>query len=116
MTLTHALLVCVRRQRRELAVYKSLGFTRRQVIGAVTTEATLLAPVGLAIGIPLGLIAARWGWRAIADGLGLAAEASIPIGIVAGSVLGVLLVANLAAAVPGWRASRIPAAEALRTE
>jgi ABC-type lipoprotein release transport system permease subunit len=36
--------------------------------------------------------------------------------VVAGSVLGVLLVANLAAAVPGWRAGRIPAAEALRTE
>ena len=71
---------------------------------------------GLALGIPLGLIAARSGWRAIAGGLGLSAEASIPIGVVAGSVLGVLLVANLAAAVPGWRAGRIPAAEALRTE
>ena len=116
VTLTHALLVCVRRQRRELAVYKSLGFTRRQVVGAVTTEATILALAGLAVGIPLGLIAARWGWRAIAGGLGLSAEASIPMGVVAGSVLGVLLVANLAAFVPGWRAGRIPAAEALRTE
>ena len=116
VTLTHALLVCVRRQRRELAVYKSLGFTRRQVVGAVTTEATVLALAGLAVGIPLGLIAARWGWRAIAGGLGLSAEASIPMGVVAGSVLGVLIVANLAAFVPGWRAGRIPAAEALRTE
>ncbi len=40
VTLSHALLVCVRRQRRELAVYKSLGFTRGQVLAAVTTEAT----------------------------------------------------------------------------
>ena len=31
-------------------------------------------------------------------------------------LLGVLVVANLAAAVPGWRASRIPAADALRRE
>ena len=116
VTLTHALLVCVRRQRRDLAVYKSLGFTRRQVIGAVMTEATVLASAGLAFGIPLGLIGARLGWRAIAGGLGLSAEVTIPIGVVAGSVLGVLLVANLAAAVPGWRAGRIPAAEALRTE
>ena len=46
VTLTHALLVCVRRQRRELAVYKSLGFTRRQVVAAVTTEATVLALAG----------------------------------------------------------------------
>jgi ABC-type lipoprotein release transport system permease subunit len=115
-TLTHALLMCVRRQRRELAVYKSLGFTRRQVIGAVTTEATLLGALALAIGVPLGLIVARWGWRVFARGLGLAGEASIPVGVVAASVLGVLVVANLAAAVPGWRAGRIPAADALRTE
>ena len=116
VTLTHALLVCVRRQRRELAVYKSLGFTRRQVIAAVTTEATLLGLLALAIGIPLGIIVARWGWRTIAGGLGLAAEASLPLGVVAGSAIGVLVVANLAAAVPGWRAGRIRAAEALRTE
>ena len=116
MTLTHALLVCVRRQRRELAVYKSLGFTRRQVVVAVTTEATVLGVVALAIGIPLGIIVARWGWRVIADGLGLAVEATIPLGVVAGSIIGVLVVANLAAAVPGWRAGRIPAAEALRAE
>ena len=116
VTLTHALLVCVRRQRRELAVYKSLGFTRRQVVVAVTTEATVLGVVALAIGIPLGIIVARWGWRAIADGLGLAVEATIPLGVVAGSIIGVLVVANLAAAVPGWRAGRIPAAEALRAE
>ena len=116
VTLTHALLVCVRRQRRELAVYKSLGFTRRQVVVAVTTEATVLGVVALAIGIPLGIIVARWGWRVIADGLGLAVEATIPLGVVAGSIIGVLVVANLAAAVPGWRAGRIPAAEALRAE
>jgi putative ABC transport system permease protein len=116
VTLTHALLVCVRRQRRDLAVHKSLGFTRRQVVAAVMTEATVLASAGLALGIPLGVIGARSGWRAIAGGLGLSAEVTIPIGVVAGSVLGVLLVANLAAAVPGWRAGRIPAAEALRTE
>ena len=67
VTLTHALLVCVRRQRRELAVYKSLGFTRRQVVVAVTTEATVLGVVALAIGIPLGVIVARWGWRIIAE-------------------------------------------------
>ena len=33
-----------------------------------------------------------------------------------GRSIGVLVVANLAAAVPGWRAGRIPAAEALRAE
>ena len=114
VTLTHALLVCVRRQRRELAVYKSLGFTRRQVVAAVTTEATVLGVVALAVGVPLGIIVARWGWRIIADGLGLATEATIPLGVVAAAVVGVLVVANLAAAVPGWRAGRIPAAEALR--
>jgi ABC-type lipoprotein release transport system permease subunit len=116
VTLTHALLMCVRRQRRELAVYKSLGFTRGQVVGAVTTEATLLGVVALAVGIPLGVIVARWGWRVFASGLGLAGEVTIPTAAVAGSVLGVLVVANLAAAVPGWRAGRIPAAEALRSE
>ncbi len=97
-------------------MYKSLGFTRRQVVVAVTSEATVLGIVALAIGIPLGVIVARWGWRIIAEGLGVAAEASIPIGVVVWSIVGVLVVANLAAAVPGWRAGRIPAAEALRSE
>lgn len=53
-TLLHALLLSVGRRRRELAVLKVLGFTRRQMLVTVATHASTLVAVSLVIGLPLG--------------------------------------------------------------
>jgi hypothetical protein len=116
ITFVHALVTSVRRNGRQLAVCRVLGFTRRQVHVAVATQATLLALAAVAIGLPLGIIGARWGWRVMADAFGVGPEALVPAWAAVGCAVVVVAVANAAAAAPSrWTTRRRPA-EALRTE
>ena len=105
-SLAHALVLSVRRQRSQLAILKSLGFRRAQVRAAVACHASVLAGAAAIIGAPLGLIIGRWGWRVVADGLGVASPPVTPILAVITIVVGALLVANLVAAYPAWQAAR----------
>ena len=90
--LAHALATSVRRNRAELAVFKALGFTPRQVSAAVAWEACALAVVALLIGVPAGLALATWGWRAVADRLGLESPTIVPIAQVAVVALALIAV------------------------
>jgi ABC-type lipoprotein release transport system permease subunit len=60
--MTHTLVTSVRR-RRDLAMLKTLGFVRGQVVAAMVWQATTFAVVALALGRPLGLAAGRWPWE-----------------------------------------------------
>jgi len=115
-TLAHVLLTGVRRRRRDLAVLKTLGFTRSQVQGVVAWEATTLAAAALLIGIPLGVIAGRWAWALFADGAGVASQATVRVPLVLLAIPVTLLAANVIAAWPGWTAARLRPAQVLRTE
>jgi ABC-type antimicrobial peptide transport system permease subunit len=61
-TLLH-LLVSVARRRVEAGLLKALGFVRRQVAAAVCWQASVVALVGIAIGVPAGIAAGRVLWR-----------------------------------------------------
>ena len=74
----YALVTSVHRRRRELAVFKTLGFKRRQVRATISWQAMVVAIVGLLVGLPAGLITGRVIWRRIADNLGIANAATIP--------------------------------------
>jgi ABC-type lipoprotein release transport system permease subunit len=50
----------VRRRRRDLAVLKTLGLTRSQLLKLVSWQASALATVALLAGLPLGALAGRW--------------------------------------------------------
>ncbi len=115
-SLTHALVLSVRRQRGQLAILKSLGFRRGQVRAAVAWHASILVAAAAVVGIPVGVIVGRWGWRLVADELGVASPPVTPLPWVGGLVVGVLVVGNLVAAYPGWAAAREPTASALRVE
>ncbi|HEY3673436.1 MAG TPA: ABC transporter permease [Acidimicrobiia bacterium] len=115
-TVAHALATAVRRRRRDLALLKTLGFTRRQILGAVAWQATTLAGLALLFGIPVGVIVGRWAWTALADDLGTLAEPIVPVLALVLSVPLVLLVANLVAFVPGRIAARLRPATVLRSE
>jgi ABC-type antimicrobial peptide transport system permease subunit len=115
-TLAHVLLTGVRRRRRDLALLKTLGFTRRQVLAAVAWEASAFAVVALLAGLPLGVVAGRWAWAFFANAAGVSAAATVPLGTVLLAVPATLLAANLIAAVPGWEAARLRPALVLRTE
>ena len=115
-TLTHVLLTGVRRRRRDLAVLKTLGLTRTQVIRMVSWQASALAVTALLAGLPLGVLAGRWSWDLFAGSVGVARQAEVPVPLVLLTIPAALLLANLIAAIPGWAAAKSRPALALRSE
>jgi ABC-type lipoprotein release transport system permease subunit len=114
--LAHLLITSVRARRRDLAVLKTLGSSRRQVGATVAWQATTIAGLALVIGIPIGIIAGRWTWRGFADDLGVVATVAVPgLAFLAIAVVGLVL-ANLIAAFPARTAARTRAAVVLRSE
>jgi len=111
-----ALVTTVRRRRRELAVLKTLGFSRRQVRATLAWHASTVAAVGLVIGIPLGLVAGRAVWLAVADQLGVSTDPTWPVLGVLLLVPAAFLAVNLVAAVPALRAANTQPAVVLRSE
>lgn len=112
----HALVLSVRRQRRQLAVLQALGFTPRQVGETVAGHATTLALVSVGLGLPVGVVLGRWGWRVVADQIGVVNLPVTPLLPLAVTVVTVVASANVVAIFPAWRARRVPLAEALRAE
>ena len=82
-TLTHVLLTGVSRRRRDLAVLKTLGLTRSQLIGVVFWQASVLATTSLIAGLPLGVLAGRWSWALFAASVGTAGYADVPVQAIA---------------------------------
>jgi ABC-type lipoprotein release transport system permease subunit len=115
-SLAHALTLSIGRSGDQLAVWKSIGFTRRQVRVAGAWHASTLAVAATAAGVPLGVVLGRLGWKAIADQMGVPNEPVTSVSAIAAAALGAVIVANMLAAYPAWRAARVPTAEALRAE
>jgi hypothetical protein len=115
-TLAHVLLSSVRRRRRDLAVLKTLGLTRAQVLRLVSWQATALAAAALLAGLPLGVIAGRLAWSFFANAAGVAPRPDVPLPLILLAIPATVLLANLIATWPGWTAARVHPAAALRTE
>jgi hypothetical protein len=111
----NALVVTVRRRRREFAVLRTLGFTTGQLLRTVLWQATTVAVVAVVVGVPVGLVVGRWTWTLLADHLGTVANPIVPTASVVGVAAATIALANLVAVVPGVRAGRAPA-HVLRTE
>ena len=116
LVVLQSLVAGLRRRRGELAVLRALGFRSSQVGSVVLWQAGVLAVVAAAIGIPLGLVAGRSVWRAIAEGADVVPVVDLPVGGLAllGAAVGV--VALGAAVFPAHRAARMRPVDALRTE
>ena len=110
------LVASVRRRRRDFALLKTLGFTRRQLSGAVAWQSSVIVVIGLVIGLPLGVAAGRWLWLLFARELSAVPDPTVPAGSIALAAVAALVLANVVAAVPGRRAARTPAAEVMRAE
>ena len=115
-TVAHALVTAVRRRRRDFALLKTLGFTRRQVSASVAWQATTFGVVALLVGVPLGIVVGRWAWTTLADDLGTVAEPVVPALAVALALPLILVIANLLAYVPGRIAADLRPAAVLRSE
>jgi cell division protein FtsX len=112
----HALALAVRRRRRELAVLRTLGLTSSQSRAVVITQASLLAVIGLAAGVPLGLAVGRAVWRAVAGFVPLAYQPPVTGWTVAWIIPLTLVVANALALWPARRAARLRPGQVLRAE
>jgi ABC-type lipoprotein release transport system permease subunit len=112
----HALVTAVRRRRRELALLKTLGFKRRQVRTTIAWQATILATVGLLIGLPTGLIAGQEVWRLIANNLGVTNTSTIPTLALAVVIPSTIALVNLLAYFPARTAAHTRPAVILRSE
>ena len=116
LSLALTVLTSVRRRRRELALLKTLGMTRRQLRGIVAWQTTLTLVIALVVGVPLGVAAGRWAWGGFAGSLGVAPVTVVPVLLLAAGCAAVVLAGNLLASVPAAMAARTPAAGTLRTE
>ena len=110
------LLTSVQRRRRDLAVLKTLGLVRSQVLRVVAWQATALAAAALLIGLPLGVLAGRWAWAVFAGSAGVSGVADVPVPLILLAIPATLALANLIAAGPGWDAARVHPASVLRSE
>ena len=114
--LAHALVMAVRHRRRYLAVLKTLGFDRRQVLATIAWQATTLAVLALVVGLPLGVSLGRWAWTLFAEQIGVVPEPVTPLPLILLVVPAAVLLANLVALLPARNAARTPAALVLRAE
>ncbi len=112
----HALSIAVRRRRHDLAVLRALGITRRQSRLVVTTQASLLAVIGLLFGVPLGIALGRAVWRTVAGFTPLAYHPPVALAALLLIAPAALLAANALAAWPQRRAARLHAGQVLRSE
>lgn len=112
----HALSTAVRRRSHDVAVLRALGMSRRQSRLIVVTQATLLALVGLVVGVPLGIAAGRTVWRYVAERTPLFYLPPKTLAILILLVPLAFLAVNLLAVGPSRHAARLRLAEVLRTE
>ena len=116
VALTLTLLSSVRRRRRDLALLKSLGFTRRQLGATIAWQSSIAVGIGMVVGIPLGVILGRYLWDLFANEINAVPVPSIPATTIIATGLAGFLLAIAVSVVPGVLAARAPTATLLRTE
>jgi hypothetical protein len=115
-TLTHNLVASVRRRRHELAILKAVGFTRAELATSVLWQTWALALVGVAVGIPAGILLGNRMWKFVAAQIGSVQQPAVPLGAIVLTVAVTALVATAVALVPCILAARVDPPTALRQE
>jgi hypothetical protein len=110
------LVASARRRRRDLALLKALGCTRRQLASCVAWQAMVGVGIGAAAGIPAGVALGRWLWILFAEQIHAVPDPTVPALSLAYVAVGALVLANVVAVLPGRAASRTSAALILRAE
>jgi hypothetical protein len=115
-SLAHVFASSVRRRRRDFAVLRALGLGRGSSRLVLNAQGTAIALVGLIVGVPLGTVIGRQGWRWVAGKIPL--EYAPPFAFVAILVCVplALLIVNVMAVWPGRLVARMRIADQLRSE
>ncbi len=110
------LVASVRRRRRDLALLKTLGFTKRQLGVVVACQATVAVTLGVLVGVPLGSVSGRYLWNLFANDIHAVPApdvSALAVGLIA---LGAVALANIVALIPGQIAARTSIAPLLRAD
>ena len=110
------LFATVRARRFELAVLRALGMSTNGIGRSVAAQATATAVVALLVAFPVGVTVGRVAWLAYARDLDVVPVAVTPWSALAVAAVATIAFANLAAVVPGWRATRRSPGRDLRSE
>jgi hypothetical protein len=110
------LIASVRRRRRDLAVLKTLGFSKGQLAATIAWQSTIVAVIGTIVGVPVGIALGRWLWDLFASDIHAVPDPSVPVILITVIAVGALLLANVVAAAPGRYAARTSTALLLRSE
>lgn len=78
-TLVHALITMVHRNRQDLAVLSVLGLSRTRRRRVVTWATGYLTAAAVLAGVPLGVVGGRLLWRALASGVSIPSDPSVPL-------------------------------------
>ena len=116
LALAHTLVVGTGRRRRQLAVFRVLGFRPVQVRGAIVVQAIALGLAAVVVGLPAGIVLGRFVWRVLTNGLGGRNDPATPWIVIATAIPVTVLWATVLASWPAWRAGRTPVAESLHVE
>jgi hypothetical protein len=106
----------VRRRRRDLALLRTFGLSGRQLRSVVAWQASVVALVGVVVGVPLGILLGQWLWDLFARGIYAVPDSTVPLISVIVVAVGALVLANIVAAWPGRSAARTSTAQVLRDE
>ncbi len=116
LALALTLIASVRRRRRDLALLKVLGFTRRQVATALAWQSAIAAFFGIVVGVPVGVLAGRQLWTLFARSIYAVPDPVTPIVPVIIVAVAALVFSALVSWPPGRSAARTPPALVLRSE
>jgi hypothetical protein len=116
VSLALTVLASVRRRRRELALLKTLGMTRRQLRAIAAWQTTFTLLIAVALGVPLGIAAGRLAWRAFAGSIGAVPVTVVPGLLLAAGAVILVLAGNVLTAAPAAVAASTNPAAALRAE
>jgi putative ABC transport system permease protein len=115
-TLAHLLVVSVARRRTENGLLRALGMVRRQLASIVFWQATTVAVIAIGLGIPIGIAVGQAVWRTFAVSLGVVPAPVVHAWPLAAVAAGVLVTANVLAAIPALGAARTRPGRVLRAE
>jgi len=105
-----------RRRRRDLAMMKALGMTRRQIRAIVLWQSSTILVISAVLGLVLGWAAGHLVWSAYTSSLGVPAVTTLPLGVALVGLLILVVSGDALAALPAALAARAPSASLLRSE
>jgi hypothetical protein len=105
-----------RRRRRDLAMMKALGMTRRQIRAIVLWQSSTILVISAVLGLVLGWAAGHLVWSAYTSSLGVPAVTTLPLGVALLGLLVLVVTGDALAALPAALAARAPSASLLRSE